>query len=195
MYVCAIAANGALASCYGTLRLPDVVDRASIHSERRSPRDCYRRRVGSTPGTPGWRNRHRTALERVAIERVVRHLEGEGREVQGLWFPDLAQLDPKIDGRRPVDAALEIDGRPAAIEVTRFLSAPRAAAMVRAHTLRGAVERRLRDDDLQFGFSFFAIYEPGRLLAVPMGQLTRESSDLASIAVAAVSGGSTLVQR
>lgn len=146
--------------------------------------------MASEPGTPGWRNRHKTALERVAIERVVRHLREEGRSVDDLWYPDLDRDDPRRLGRSTVDAAMTVDGREVGLDVTGVWTTARGSAMVRSSQvvvdLGVMLRRRLERSVMVFG-----VYDVDRLLLTRRRELVAAEAAVADLIVEVAARGPT----
>lgn len=116
------------------------------------------------PGMARRRRRHPLIdpawdLERASIGLVIRELEAEGREVTGLEYPDHDWDHAQLDGRRPVDATLLIDGRPAAIDETGSWPKSVATAAARASERATAIRKRLLAERLQVGLSVMATFD------------------------------------
>lgn len=116
---------------------------------------------------PDWWPNPRRDLERVIVERVIAALVVEGHVIAGVWSPEHEPNDPRLAGRpsKP-EAALTIDGRDAAIDVTGFLTSEMGEAAQRATAVSRTVKAALGAAGLERLTLVMLIYRPIELAAL-----------------------------
>lgn len=134
-------------------------------------------------GCPEWWPDPKRDLETVAIERVIRSLEAEGRLVTDLWYPDRQPKDPRIRGRRLPDAAMLVDGLETAIDETGSWPHSVSGAAARASRTAKAVRAKIKDHRLGVGVSVFGTYDIPMLRARKDGWQHDADIDLIAEAV------------
>lgn len=101
------------------------------------------------------------------LERVIAAIAGEGHDVTGVWYPDEDHADPRHAGRTThPDAALTVDGREAAIDVTGFWTVNRGKAATRAWAISQSVRRSLEAADLPLCALAMLVYRPDELASL-----------------------------
>lgn len=122
-------------------------------------------------------------LERVAIERVVRHLEAEDRSITGLWYPDHDRDYARIAGRTTPEAAVRIDGHEAAIEVTHAWPPPRGDAAFRATSTGRRIKAHLQEVRPALSIHVFGEFEIDAIMARRGGVEELEAAAIADAVV------------
>jgi hypothetical protein len=124
----------------------------------------------------------REELQRVGVSWVLRVLEDEGLAVTDVWYPEAAPSDPRMAGRTShPECACRLNGRQAAIDLTRFSTDSRGASSTFALEVRDQIVAHLEAAHLPFGVLAGINYNHAALARVGRpGDRARDAAALAS---------------
>lgn len=131
------------------------------------------------------RGMSRRSLEATAASWVVDLLQAEGHRIDDLWSPDYDRSRRAEMPTRP-ELAMDLDGEPAALDVTMFLTQRRAKAGARAAAMRAMLEDAASAAARDRSVLGLVVYDIAGLAEIPRQHLDDERERLTAAIAAGV---------